>query len=179
MKLSRFKLIPVLALSLLFAGCSTLGGSDEGEADATQGAPVAEAGDGEGAQTSGASEGGAWTGSALDNPDSPLYTKVIYFDYDISEIRADYLDTVVAHGEYLAANPSASITVEGHCDERGSREYNIGLGERRANAVKRLLLAQGAAESQIITISYGEERPEVLGSSESSWAQNRRAILAY
>ncbi|OOZ36112.1 peptidoglycan-associated lipoprotein Pal [Solemya velesiana gill symbiont] len=178
MKSRILKLVPVLALSLLFGGCATLTG-EQAEEGAEDGAPVAEAGQGEGAQTAGAVEGGAWTGSPLDNPDSPLYSKVIYFDYDASEIRADYLDTVVAHGEYLAANPSATITVEGHCDERGSREYNIGLGERRANSVKRLLLAQGAAESQIITISYGEERPEALGSSDAAWAQNRRAVLLY
>ncbi|MES9868297.1 MAG: peptidoglycan-associated lipoprotein Pal [Sedimenticola sp.] len=180
MKLRMLKLVPVLALSLLFGGCSTLTGDKAEDAGAAEsGAPVADAGEGEDARLAGASEAAPWTGSPLEDPDSPLYTKVIYFDYDVSDIRAEYLDTVVAHGDYLAANPSATITVEGHCDERGSREYNIGLGERRANAVKRLLLAQGAAESQIITISYGEERPEALGSSEAAWAQNRRAILAY
>ncbi|PLY15672.1 MAG: peptidoglycan-associated lipoprotein [Sedimenticola sp.] len=178
MKLSILKLIPVLALSLVFAGCSSMGGKSDETDGAGMGAEVSEAGQ-DGAQTSGASAGGAWTGNALDNPDSMLFTKVIYFDYDISDVRADFRDVVAAHGDYLAANPSASVTVEGHCDERGSREYNIGLGERRANAVKRLLMNQGAAESQIITVSYGEERPDAMGSSEMSWAQNRRAVFAY
>lgn len=177
MKLRMLKLIPVLALSLLFAGCSTLGGGSGETADNGSAAPVAEAR--QGAQTSGAAEGGAWTGSPLDNPDSPLFTKVIYFDFDVSEIRADFRDVVIAHGEYLAANPSVTVTVEGHADERGSREYNIGLGERRANAVKQLMMAQGASDNQIVTISYGEERPAVEGSSEQSWAQNRRAVLVY
>ena len=178
MKLSILKLIPVLALSLVFAGCSSMGEKADGTDAEGTGAEVSEAGQ-DGAQTSGASEGGAWTGNPLDNPDSMLYTKVIYFDYDISEVREDFRDVVIAHGDFLAANPSATVTVEGHCDERGSREYNIGLGERRANTVKRLLMAQGAAESQIITVSYGEERPEALGASEMSWAQNRRAVFVY
>ena len=86
---------------------------------------------------------------------------------------------VIAHGEYLAANPTVTVTIEGHTDERGSREYNVGLGERRANAVKRLMLAQGAFETQIVTVSYGEERPLALGSDEAAWAQNRRAEILY
>lgn len=105
--------------------------------------------------------------------------RTIYFDYDSSEIRSDYQPVVIAHGVALVANPQLSVTVEGHCDERGSREYNIALGERRANTVKRVLMAQGAQENQIITISYGEERPAVLGSNDQSWAQNRRVELIY
>jgi peptidoglycan-associated lipoprotein len=120
-----------------------------------------------------------WTGHPLQNPDSLLYSKVIHFDFDRSEIKPEYRDTVIAHGKYLAENPSARVTIEGHCDERGSREYNIGLGERRANTVKQLLLAQGAMQSQITTVSYGEEQPVAFGSDEASWAQNRRAVFAY
>ena len=179
MKSSMLKFISVLALSLVFAGCSTTG-DKAAEGD---GAPVSEAGQGEewegGAQLAGATEGAAWSGSALDNPDSPLYSKVIYFDFDSSEIRADFVDVVAAHGDYLAADPSVTVTIEGHTDERGSREYNIALGERRANAVKRLLMVQGAAESQIVTISYGEERPADPGLNEAAWDQNRRAELIY
>lgn len=181
MKLSMLKFAPVLALSLLFAGCSSIPGmSDDTTSDA---APVSDAGQGEagaeGAQTSGAAETGAWAGSELDNPDSLLYTKTIYFDYDVDQVRADYQDAVIAHGDYLAENPAITVTVEGHADERGSREYNIALGERRANSVKRILLAQGASESQIITISYGEERPAFMDVSEAAWSQNRRAVFIY
>ncbi|HHH39177.1 MAG TPA: peptidoglycan-associated lipoprotein Pal [Sedimenticola sp.] len=183
MNASLLKIVPLLLLALAIGGCSSTGEKVAGGA----GAPVVEAGEGaagsagagEGAQVAGASEGAAWNGSELQNPDSPLYTKVIYFDYDSSEIRPEYLDVVVAHGEYLAANPSVTVTVEGHTDERGSREYNIALGERRANAVKDLLLAQGARESQIITISFGEERPVNTASNEAAWAQNRRVELLY
>ncbi len=182
---SRFVtgIIPVLLLALAIGGCSSTGE----KSDAGVGAPVEEAGQSgsarggaaDGAQVAGATEGGAWTASELQNPQSPLYTKVIYFDYDSSEIRSEYLDVVAAHGEYLVANPSATVTVEGHTDERGSREYNIALGEYRANAVRRLLLAQGTHESQIITISFGEERPMDSGINEAAWSQNRRAELLY
>ncbi len=163
MKLIR--LVPVLFVTLLFAGCGSMSSSD--------GANVDEAG------TAGANGGGALSSSQLNNPDSPLYTKVIYFDYDVSSIKPEYRDIVIAHGQYLAANSDVSITVEGHCDERGSREYNIGLGERRANAVRSLLLAQGASSQQVVTISYGEERPAERGSNEMAWAKNRRAELVY
>ncbi len=174
MKLRILKIVPILALSLLYGGCAST--PDEGTAG--DGASVSESGDG-GATTAGAVEGGSWTGSALDDPSSPLSTRVIHFDFDVSEIRADYRDVVIAHGEYLAANPTVTVTIEGHTDERGSREYNIGLGERRANAVKRLMLAQGVFETQMVTVSYGEERPLALGSDEASWAQNRRAEILY
>lgn len=176
MKLSMLKFAPILALSLLFTGCTSIPGmSDDTVSEA---APVSDAGS-EGAQTSGAAETGTWGGSELDNPDSLLYTKTIYFDYDVDQVRADYQDAVIAHGDYLAANPAITVTVEGHADERGSREYNIALGERRANSVKRILLAQGASESQIITISYGEERPAFMDESEAAWSQNRRAVFVY
>ncbi len=172
MKLKMVKLIPVLATVITLAGCSSIPGLG-GDQDGEDGAPVAEAG------TAGATEGGAWTGSPLDDPNSLLSTRVIYYGYDVSEIQTDYQDVVVAHGSYLAANPEVRVTVEGHADERGSREYNIALGERRANAVKRLLLAQGASERQVTTISYGEERPADIATNEASWASNRRVELAY
>ena len=103
----------------------------------------------------------------------------VYFDFDKSEIRPEFVDLLRAHAAYLAENPSAVVMIEGHCDERGSREYNIGLGERRANAVKRFLEAEGVDPAQINTISYGEERPEVLGHNEAAWSRNRRAVLVY
>jgi peptidoglycan-associated lipoprotein len=163
MKMKLVRLITVLAIALLFAGCGSMSTS----------------GDGADVSTAGAKEGGKWSGSPLNNPDSPLYSKVIYFGYDLSTIQPEYRDIVIAHGQYLAANSDVSITVEGHCDERGSREYNIGLGERRANAVRSLLLAQGASSQQVVNVSYGEERPAAQGSNEMAWAKNRRAELVY
>jgi peptidoglycan-associated lipoprotein len=104
---------------------------------------------------------------------------VIYFDYDSSEIRSEYLQVVAAHAAYLVKFPNARVRLEGHTDERGSREYNIGLGERRAQAVRRALQTQGVTEAQIATVSYGEERPAVAGGSESANAQNRRVEIVH
>ena len=170
MKIKLLKIVPILALSLLFAGCESMPGGDGQEA-----AEVTEAG----AETSGAQEGAEWANGPLGDPASPLYEKVIYFDYDASTIRAEYQDLVTAHGRYLAANPEVTVTLEGHCDERGSREYNIALGERRANSVRDLLVAQGVSTRQIITVSFGEERPADPGTGEAAWAQNRRVELVY
>jgi peptidoglycan-associated lipoprotein len=176
MKIKLLKIVPVLALSLLFAGCDSMPGMGESGGDqGAQGAEVTEAG----AETSGAQEGTEWAGSQLGDPNSPLYEKVIYFDYDASTIRAEYQDLVTAHGHYLAANPEVTVSVEGHCDERGSREYNIALGERRANTVRDLLIAQGASPRQIVTVSFGEERPADPGTGEAAWAKNRRVELVY
>lgn len=163
----------LLAVSaLLFVGCSSTGTKDgAGASIEDRGTP--------GVNTSGARAGGAWTGSMLENPDSPLYTKTILFDFDQSTIRSEFIDVLRAHAAYLVTNRGVSVLIEGHADERGSREYNIGLGERRANAVQRFLEAEGVDSAQINTISYGEERPAVLGADEYAWSQNRRAVLVY
>jgi peptidoglycan-associated lipoprotein len=126
--------------------------------------------------------GGATAGAGTDAAGptgEQLKNRTIYFEFDSSEIKAEYNDMVTAHARYLAANPSMRIRVEGNTDERGSREYNIGLGERRAQAVRRALMLQGVAESQITTVSYGEERPAVTGHTEDSWSRNRRANIVY
>ncbi|MEM1175199.1 MAG: peptidoglycan-associated lipoprotein Pal [Pseudomonadota bacterium] len=104
---------------------------------------------------------------------------VIYFEFDSSEIGADYVRIVERHAIQLLDDASVSVRLEGHADERGSREYNIGLGERRAQAVRRLLMLQGASAGQISTVSFGEERPEAFGSDEASYSQNRRVVINY
>ena len=108
-----------------------------------------------------------------------LRNLIVYFEFDSSEIRSDFNAMLAAHGRYLSANPNATVRLEGHADERGSREYNIGLGERRALAVRQILLLQGASPSQLSTVSYGEERPAVFGSDEESYSLNRRVELVY
>jgi peptidoglycan-associated lipoprotein len=108
-----------------------------------------------------------------------LAKRVVYFDFDSSEIKGEGTDIVAAHAKYLAANPATRVRLEGHTDERGSREYNIGLGERRAQSVRRAMLLQGASDSQISTVSYGEERPAVPGHDEAAWAKNRRVEIVY
>jgi len=130
-------------------------------------------------QSQGLSGDGAMSLAALNDPDSPLAVRTIYFDYDSVNIRADFADTVAAHASLLAANPGVAVTLEGHADERGSREYNLALGERRALAVRRQLVLLGAAAGQIKTVSYGEERPAVGGHDEQAYAMNRRVELVY
>ena len=135
-----------------------------------------------GAEGAGASNANAGAGSDDEaaGPQAGLLAKrTVYFDFDSSEIKGEGTDIVAAHAKYLAANPGTRVRLEGHTDERGSREYNIGLGERRAQAVRRALLLQGAADMQISTVSYGEERPAVPGHDEAAWAKNRRVEIVY
>src|ERR1700726_4770336 len=100
----------------------------------------------------------------------------VFFAYDQADISSEGQQTLQRQSEWLRRYPSVSVTIEGHCDERGTREYNLALGERRAQAVKNVLVASGIPASRISTISYGKERPAVVGSSEEAYAQNRRAV---
>lgn len=104
---------------------------------------------------------------------------VVYFEFDRSEIRSDFNAMLGAHARYLASDRNLSIRLEGHTDERGSREYNIGLGENRAQSVRQILLLQGVSAAQLSTVSYGEERPAAFGSDEESYGLNRRVELVY
>jgi len=104
---------------------------------------------------------------------------VIYFDYDKSDIRSEYNSVIAAHAKYLSSGANLKVRLEGNTDERGSREYNIGLGERRAQAVRRALMLQGVSENQITTLSYGEERPAVDGHDEAAYSKNRRVEISY
>ncbi len=115
----------------------------------------------------------------FDNPESLLSKRVIYFDFDKSTVRPEYRGIVSAHAAYAAAHSSARVTLEGHADERGTREYNLGLGERRGNAVMGLMSAQGARGSQLVVVSYGEERPTCRVSDDHCWSQNRRVEIVY
>ena len=115
----------------------------------------------------------------FDNPESLLSKRVIYFDFDKSTVRPEFRGIVAAHAAYLAAHSSARVTLEGHADERGTREYNLGLGERRGNAVSGLMSAQGGRGNQLTTVSYGEERPVCRVSDEDCWARNRRVEIVY
>lgn len=105
--------------------------------------------------------------------------KTIYFDYDKSTVKDSFRAAVRAHGQCLSRTASARVTIEGHADERGTREYNLALGERRGNAIGEMLMAAGASASQINTVSYGEERPLCTESDESCWQRNRRGEIVY
>jgi peptidoglycan-associated lipoprotein len=142
---------------------------------------------GSGAQGSGAGLSGSAADAGNGNPDDEtagpqgglLAKRIVYFDFDSSDLKGEATDIVAAHAKYLGTNPNARVRLEGHTDERGSPEYNVGLGERRAQAVRHALLLQGATEPQISTVSYGEERPAVAGHDEAAWAKNRRVEILY
>lgn len=124
---------------------------------------------------------GAATGSAVGGPSSPQQAMVsagntIYFALDRSDITPESRQVLLRQAALLNQNPAWTVTVEGHCDERGTVEYNLGLGERRANATKQALIALGVAAGRINVISYGKERPANPGHNEQAWAQNRRAV---
>ena len=120
------------------------------------------------------------SGAGRRGPDRPASSRTEdLFRFRQQRDQPDYTSLIAAHAKYLASNASIRVRLEGNTDERGSREYNIGLGERRAQAVRQALLLQGVAESQITTVSYGEERPAVTGHTEEAWSQNRRVEIVY
>jgi peptidoglycan-associated lipoprotein len=133
-----------------------------------------------GSSTTGSGSDRTITVSPLEAKQRELIGKlVVYFDYDQAEIKPEFNEMLAAHGQNLAKNAALTLRLEGNTDERGSREYNIGLGERRAQSVRRVLMLQGAAANQLTTVSYGEERPASTGSNEEAWALNRRVELVY
>jgi peptidoglycan-associated lipoprotein len=100
----------------------------------------------------------------------------VFFDFDKSDIKPEGRQTLQRQAEWLKKYPNVTVTVEGHCDDRGTREYNLALGARRAAAVKKMLIALGVDAKRVSTISYGKERPAVVGDNEAAWAQNRRGV---
>jgi peptidoglycan-associated lipoprotein len=181
--MKRILLSALCATAIVLAACQSTTTKDAG-------APVEErtpsTATGTGATTSGTTGAGvtgtgigANSAAALRDPNSPLSKRIIYFDYDSYVVKDEYKPLIEAHGRYLQANRNARMTVQGNTDERGSREYNIALGQRRADAVKRLMLVYGATEVQIETVSFGKEKPRREGHDESSWAENRRDEIVY
>ncbi len=163
-----------IALFLCFALLGACASQDIPDPDRTE----STAGSADSADTDGMGVDGLGVGEFIDFDGGEL-TNIVYFDFDSYELRPEDAEVVARHGRQLADNSGLSVRLEGHADERGSREYNIGLGERRAQAVRRVLLIQGANTAQISTVSFGEERPADLGSNEQAWAQNRRVEVTY
>jgi peptidoglycan-associated lipoprotein len=171
----------LLGAAITLAACGGMTQKDQGaaqvdERSTTEGGMAA--GGGAGATTGGLAAGGIH-GSSLDDPNSVLSKHIVYFDFDQSDIKPEYRAILEAHAEYLADHPEATITLEGYADERGTREYNIALGDRRANAVEQLMTVLGASGQQIRTVSYGEERPAAQGHDEAAWSKNRRVQIVY
>ncbi|MEO7324632.1 MAG: peptidoglycan-associated lipoprotein Pal [Dokdonella sp.] len=128
--------------------------------------------------TTATDNGGRYTRDSLDT-DSCLRQRVVYFDLDKTEIKSEFQAQIACHAEYLKQFPQSRVTLEGNTDERGSREYNLGLGERRGNAVQGALSGAGASSSQLNVTSYGEERSVCRQHDESCWSKNRRVEIVY
>lgn len=192
------KLIPIVAFvsTLTLAGCS---GDEEKDASLTDGSLNSANGLND-ASTSGFNDGSGINGGRFganggkygsggfgsgnlppefSDPNNPLSKRTIYFMLDSSQVQPDFIPVIAAHARYLIANPSRRVVLEGNCDERGSREYNIALGEQRAKSIAAMFRAQGVSESQLNVVSYGEEKPVAQGHDESSWELNRRVEIAY
>lgn len=172
LKLNR---LIALALVALLAGCSTAtkkGGGAE-VVDQSMGGGAG------GVETSGAAGTTSYAGASLTDPSSPLSRRVIYFEYDSDTIQPADQELITAHATYLSSHPNQMVTLEGYTDERGTPEYNIALGDRRAQSVKRALELQGVAPQQITVVSYGEEKPAAEGHSEAAYRLNRRVEIVY
>ena len=155
------KILCLTAALILVSACDSLG---SGSGDSANG---------------GANGAGGHMGSAKPGTQEDLVVNVgdrVFFNYNESDLSAEARATLDRQAAWLKKYPSVAATVEGHCDERGTREYNLALGDRRASAVKNYLVADGINASRVKTISYGKERPAVLGSNEAAWAQNRRGV---
>lgn len=195
MSVSSLKQLFLVAfLGLTLVGCSSTPTSEEGDSATTTGAETTNESSKD-ASNADASSTGAETSSAGSGTEVAVPTnaagqtaedllallqgKVVNFDFDRSEVKSEFYDVIKMNADYMSLDTSAALTVKGFCDERGTREYNLALGERRANAVKNALVAQGVSPSRINLISYGEENPVDYGHTEAAWAKNRRAEFSY
>ena len=174
-------LVKTLGLTLgavLMTACANTGDLAEGEETQPLDAAVEENVETKGVEAQ-AVAGEQVDAAATEAQAALMETTVFYFDFDNTTIKSDSKNALIAHSQYLAANSSARVVLEGHADERGTVEYNLALGERRALSVSRFLQANGTAASQIETVSFGEERPALMGHSNSSWSKNRRVEIKY
>lgn len=168
MRTSNLTKAAALAFGVVWAaGCSTTSTTDT----ATTGTET------DGSATQGVGVDSGVTGVTIE--DLATLRTVFYFDFDQSTLKAESYADLEKHSAYLAQHPSARVVLEGHADERGTREYNMALGERRALSVSRFMQVNGVSGGQIETVSFGEEKPAVVGHSETSWSQNRRVELKY
>jgi peptidoglycan-associated lipoprotein len=170
--MKRF-IIPILSV-LLVAACSSTPDAEQAAA------PVdSRSTDGSVATVNANSVDSRKLPPELTDPKSILSKRSIYFDYDKFEIKSEYRDLVAAHAKFLTNNRQFRMLIQGNTDDRGSREYNLALGQKRADAVKKQLVLLGAREEQVESVSLGEEKPKNLGQNETSWAENRRGDLLY
>lgn len=164
-------IIPAL-FALLIAGCSSTPDADQANA------PV-EDGRGKVATVDAGNVSGSKLPRELTDPKSILSRRSVYFDYDRFDVKGEYRDLVTAHARFLSNNRQFKMLIQGNTDERGSREYNLALGQKRADAVKRMLVMLGVREDQVESVSLGEEKPRSEGHDEAAWAENRRSDMLY
>ena len=169
-------LFSALALALLY-GCATQP-ADESKSAPGQATPGQKPSPGS-AVTARPVQPPEAIGGALKDPGSALSKRSVFYELDKADIKEEYRPVLQAHGKYLAERRGTKMLVQGNCDERGSREYNIALGQRRAEGVKRMLMLMGASESQVESVSLGEEKPRCSDHSEGCWSQNRRSDMLY
>lgn len=164
----------ILLAFIVMTGCATTGNED--------GKTVEDGSNQDsnnGASTSAMSDEERYSMKKLNDPNSPLSIRTVYFAFDSSEITAESNDVLIEHARFLSFNPSVQVVLEGHADERGTRGYNLALGERRAKSVQELFAAQGVNMTQLDVVSYGEERPVAQEHDEASWQLNRRVEIIY
>lgn len=169
-------LFSLVVMVLLVTAC----GSDKDAAGDMEGAPVEQGANyyGEGPDSAGNIQSGS-LGELTPGTQAELVATIgdrVFFNFNSAQIRGSNKETLKRQADWLKRHPSINITIEGHADERGTREYNIALGERRANSVRDYLISQGVSANRISTISYGKEHPEYLGSNEAAWSKNRRGV---
>lgn len=179
--MAKIKLLHIMALAaaVTLAGCASTSATDTGDEQIST-APV-EAESADVATETTTDETIVSDATATDSePDMarPM-VNVVNFDFDKSNIRPEFRTLLNEHGDYLIANPDVNVILEGHADERGTREYNLALGERRANSVLSYLKLRGVSESQFEVVSFGEEKPVAMGNTEAAYAQNRRVEIKY
>jgi len=173
--------VTVLSFAALLGACGTTKPAATADASAQSAAPRGAAQPAP-APVQQAKPGAAPTGARvhpLDDPSGALSKRSVFYEFDKSDITPQYRGLVEAHARYLRDNPNARVTVEGNCDERGSREYNVALGQRRAEGVKKAMQLLGARDQQLEAVSFGEEKPKSAGHDEASWSQNRRSDITY
>ncbi len=179
--LSKVIMIPAIALALAVTGCA----SRKPAASATTSNTTGTTAGNNGASSSGLGNSGdlnsqgMGANGAMDGVRQALAARVVHFDYDSSDLSQTDLNTLNAHARYLSQNGAARVSLTGHTDERGTREYNMALGERRAKSVEAFLVTNGARNEQIETVSYGKEQPVNEGHNEAAWAENRRVQINY
>jgi peptidoglycan-associated lipoprotein len=177
------KRITVLALVAFIAACSSTPDKEQKAATVEERSLGAKPAD-RGTQSGAGAEAtplkpGAVGGNPLTDPASPLSKRSVFFDFDSFVIKDDFKSLIQAHAQYLKQNGRAKVILQGNADERGSREYNLALGQKRSDAVKKALEVLGVPEAQIEAVSFGEEKPRAAGHDEASWAENRRADIVY